>query len=228
MRAATSLQKIFIVASSATVLVAGCGGQTENVDEAATTSTTPRAQPTDAPSSTPTPTPTPTPEPVGLIWSPEKAPVYESAYMTARLVAAAVIDTTDPSAPSEFRNSCLFEIEAAHDIQGTPADLTHCMAVEWSFDVAKDFPTSEYVKEGALSPGALVQDGTQIDQAITNSGRPGTKNNMIQAVYPLVTGKPGGVLYFQTGSNDQATYWAEHEWKVPGPRQFEDWFGFED
>jgi hypothetical protein len=147
----------------------------------------------------------------GIIYASGTEPTYTADGITSRVAAVIVVDLSDPEINGAVAD-CAFQVDYAAE-QGRPR-ATRCLVVQWSFDVAADFRVDEFSPEGGLSPGPFVgADGIQHDQAIVNTGLPGTVDNLISAAYPLTAGGTAGTLRFDTGSN--LVGYTTHTFDVP-------------
>lgn len=114
----------------------------------------------------------------------------------------------DKSLPGQLSEQCLDQLQ----LQGA-ADETHCLTVQWSFDVPSDYRADD----AGLTPGPLLTpNGRQIEQGLMNTGVPGAKNVVMVASYP--GGVPGSTLRFNVGSNERR--WKTLKFKVPGAKRF--------
>ena len=115
----------------------------------------------------------------------------------------------DPSLPGDLADECAGQLEM-HD----ESSDTHCLFVQWSFDVPADYDA----EDASLSPGPLLTpEGRQIELWTTTSGVPGAKNVVMVAAYP--GGVPGSALRFTVGSNDRD--WKTLKYEVPDSDEFE-------
>ncbi|MCG6567691.1 hypothetical protein C3E87_08655 [Tessaracoccus sp. ZS01] len=115
----------------------------------------------------------------------------------------------DASASGRLAGDCSDQIEW----DGEPDD-THCMFVQWSFDVPADYAADD----AALSPGPLLTpEGRQIELWTTTSGVPGAKNVVMTATYS--GGVPGSTVRWTVGSNERQ--WATLKYEIPGTDSFQ-------
>lgn len=109
----------------------------------------------------------------------------------------------DTAVSGDLADECADEIR----LFGTASD-THCLYVQWSFDVPADYEGDA----AGLTPGPLLTPaGRQIDQASITEGVPGAKNVVMSAYYP--GGEPGSTLRWEIGSNEGE--WEPLQYEVP-------------
>lgn len=183
--------------------------ETATVTEAAmeATTTSPVAAPTSAQ----------TGPHLGMVWTSQvdpgrinqpagSQPTFDSDGITSRIELILYVDA---SAPGDLANEC----ESQLDGWNSSPDATHCLFVQWSFDVPSDYEADD----ANLSPGPLLTpEGRQIDQGTTTSGVPGAKNVVIGEYYP--GGVPGSTLRWDVGSNEQGR--ANLKFEVPSSESF--------
>ena len=178
---------------------------TEALDTTVAATTTTRAKAT-----TTTEAPTTTIEESdyeGIIWDEGTEPTYESTGMTTRVTAMVYVDLSDPDTVGLVQQ-CADEIQRMGR-----GDETRCLAVEWSYDVAPDFPNT-YDGGGGLSfVGLITPTGRYVESNYGASAPPGTVDNGLSVVFPIDV--DGGTLQFATGENSDAARWLKHEMEIP-------------
>lgn len=181
-------------APASTVTVTATATQTVTVTEAATVAatTSPVAAPTTAQ----------TGPHLGMVWTSQvdtdrinqpagSQPTFDGEGITSRIEMIVYVDA---SAVGPLSDECSSEIE----IFGDNPDETHCLFVQWSFDV----PSSYEAEDASLSPGPLLTpEGLQITSGMTTSGVPGAKDVGMTHYYE--GGVPGSTLRWDVGSNEQ-------------------------
>lgn len=176
---------------------------TATVTATATAATTITAKPTE-PEVVPTPTAAGTT--LGLIWASQvdparvnqpagTQPVFDGGDGLASRIE--MIRYVDSRLESDSAYACRDAISFSGE-----ADDTHCLHVQWSFDVPADYDADD----AGLSPGTLLtSEGKQITNHTVEVGVPGAKNVVVVIYYP--GGEPGATLRWDMGSN-------EYQWKT--------------
>lgn len=186
-------------ADAATTAAATTAGPATTATPATTTTA---AATTTSTTTTTTPPTTTAPEPgnVGVVWHSvvnlervnqpaDTQPTFTADGVTSRIDMFLMMDAdTDGDAGDACRDA----------IDRTPAgDDEQCLLVQWSFDVAADFPG----EEALLSARQLLNpDGRQIDSAVAAVGVPGANGVGLTELY--AGGEAGSTLRFDTGGNE--------------------------
>lgn len=208
------------VAALLTLTLTACGASgspapTVTVTATVTTTATVEARPS------PTPTPTPVSAQVeghlGMVWASQVDPGRINQPIDTQptfdggdgvTVRIENLLYADASVSGDIGDECAAEIE----FRDEPSD-THCLFVQWSFDVPDDYEADD----ASLSPGPLLTpSGRQIGKATTTSGVPGAKNVVMVEIY--AGGVPGSTLRWDVGSN--AREWKTLKYEVPGADGF--------
>lgn len=199
--------------SGATTVRMATTTTTSTVAPSTTTTTEPRPTTT-----VPRTTTTAQPRYEGIVFkdTPGSEPAFAADGVTARVDAAIVVETGDPEPErgAGIVDSCVQEVDTFLELNpAVTARPSSCLVIQWSFDVDPGFRVDQDSPEAGLSPGKyLGADGIEVDQAIIETGLPGSQQNIIFAAYPLTAGL-GGTLRFMTGSN--LVGYTTHSWQVP-------------
>ena len=209
-----------------TLGLAGCSGVdaaapastvtvTTTVTQSATVTETAAAPAVTSPAASPTPAQT-GPH-LGLVWASQvdservnqpsgSQPTFDGDGITSRIDMILYVDA---SAVGELSEECSSAIE----IFGDNPDDTHCLFVQWTFDVPKDYDADD----ANLSPGPLLTpEGLQITSGFTTSGVPGAKDVVMRYFYG--GGVPGSTLRWNVGSNEQGR--ETYTYEVPEVESF--------
>lgn len=211
-------------AVSVALLLSACGTPSSPIPTVTVTVTeTVRTEVTTAPPPPTTPasmTPSPTPSPVsghtGMVWHSQvdasrinqpagTQPTFDGGDgITARIELLAFVDSEGPGSLGD---------ECAEAIQFEGTADTHCLYVQWSFDVPSDYPADD---AGFSTGPLLTPEGRQIELAWGADGVPGAKNVGFSTYY--AGGTPGSTLRWNMGSNE--TEWRTLKYEVPPADKF--------